>query len=133
MIVYAAAALVGLPVAAPQPEGTHLTGVALLTAPSFGYIVGFVAAAALVGWLAAHRWDRVVLRAVGAFLAGSVVIYAAGLPWLAVTVTSGLTPLLLGDLVKALLAGALLPMEWGGIGVLDARKQSRRVVPFPWP
>jgi biotin transport system substrate-specific component len=135
MIVYAAAGLLGLPVAAPQPDGSHLTGTALFAAPSFGYIVGFVFAAALVGWLAGRAWDRRVPKALVAFAAGSLTIYAFGLPWLAVvlsnlgvpqdqllsaTLTNGILPFLVGDLIKAVLAGLLLPLVWRGVRAVDA-------------
>lgn len=137
LVLYAALGLLGLPVAAPQPDGSHLTGTALFAAPSFGYIVGFVFAAAVVGWLAQRRWDRRVPKAVIAFAAGSVTIYAFGLPWLAVvlsnlgvpsgdllsaTLANGLVPFLIGDLVKAVLAGLLLPLVWRGVRAVDARK-----------
>ncbi|GAA5030295.1 biotin transporter BioY [Microbacterium fluvii] len=135
MALYAALALAGLPVVAPQTDGSHITGLALLATPSFGYIVGFVLAAAVVGWLAARRWDRRVPRAIVAFAAGSVAIYAVGLPWLAVvlanlgvaqgdllatTLSAGLVPFVLGDIVKALVAAALLPLAWKGVRAADA-------------
>ncbi len=118
--LYAVVGLLGAPISAPQADGSHLTGLAWLAAPSFGYVVGMVLAAALVGWLAALRWDRNVLKALVAFVAGEVVIYLIGLPWLAVVTSAtteqtfawGLTPFLIGDAVKAIIAGALLPAAW---------------------
>jgi len=121
--LYALVGLLGAPVAAPGADGGHLTGLAWLAAPSFGYVIGMVLAAALVGWLAQLKWDRRVWLAVIAFLAGEVVIYAVGLPWLAAVTQGspeqvlawGLTPFLLGDLIKALIAGALLPAGWWAV------------------
>lgn len=123
--LYALLGLVGLPVFAPQADGSHLTGLAALAAPSFGYIVGFVAAAAIVGWFAQLEWDRKVLKTFVALVAGTVVIYAFGLTWLAVvlagfgvedvlgtTIATGLVPFLVGDALKAVLAAALLPASW---------------------
>jgi biotin transport system substrate-specific component len=88
-------------------------------------MIGFVLAAALVGWLAQKQWDRKVLGTIGAFLAGTVVIYSVGLPWLSValgqlgypndlnaTLQAGLYPFIPGDLIKALVAGGLLPLAW---------------------
>jgi biotin transport system substrate-specific component len=135
--LYAVLGLVGLPVGAPQADGSHLTGAALFASPTFGYIVGFVLAAAVVGALAERTWDRRIPRALVAFVAGSLVIYAVGLPWLAVvlatlgvpqgqlfaaTIQGGLLPFLVGDAIKAVFAGLLLPFVWKGVKALDARK-----------
>jgi biotin transport system substrate-specific component len=78
-----------------------------------------------LGWFAKLAWDRKVLKAFIAFLVAEAIIYACGLPVLAAylavngipadagTVFSlGLTPFIVGDLIKALLAGALLPLTW---------------------
>ena len=110
----------GLPVFA---EGG--AGLAKVLGPTGGYMIGFVLAAALVGWLAQREWDRKVLGTIGAFLAGTVVIYAVGLPWLSValgqlgypndlsaTLQAGLYPFIPGDILKALIAGGLLPFAW---------------------
>ena len=98
----------------------HQSGWDILTGPTGGYIVGFVLAAVLTGFLAQQRWDRHFNSAVAAMLSGNVVIYAVGLPWLAVkidagledTLEAGLYPFVLGDLLKLYLAGALLPAAW---------------------
>jgi biotin transport system substrate-specific component len=132
MGLYLVLGLVGLPVFTPQADGSHLTGLAAVGGPTGGYLVGFVLAAALVGWLSQREWDRRVLRTVVAFLAGTVVIYAVGLPWLYValdglgtpdplgyTALHGLLVFLPGDALKALAAGALLPLAWR-IGRRDA-------------
>lgn len=121
--LYAVVGLLGVPISAPTIDGGHLTGLAWLAAPSFGYVVGMVLAAALVGWLAQLKWDRRIWLALAAFLAGEVVIYSVGLPWLAVVTHGtpeqvlawGLTPFLVGDLVKALIAGAMLPAAWWAV------------------
>ncbi|MGA9597541.1 MAG: biotin transporter BioY [Acidimicrobiia bacterium] len=85
-----------------------------------GFLIGFVAAAWIVGKLAENRQDRAVSTAVPAFLTGTIVIYLFGLPWLAHTVgvswvraaELGLAPFVLGDLLKAVLAGLALPAVW---------------------
>lgn len=92
-------------------------GVAGFPAYTFGYLLGFVAAAALVGWLAERGAARTPWGTLGAMFAGTIVIYAFGVPWLAsalggnwaAAVASGLTPFLLTDALKALIAAALLP------------------------
>jgi biotin transport system substrate-specific component len=89
-------------------------GLAVLWGPTGGYLIGFAAAAYLVGWLVERGWDRSPLTAAGAMLAGSGLIYACGLSWLAVLVgwqhalPLGLYPFLVGDAVKIALAAALL-------------------------
>ena len=95
-----------------------------LAAPSFGYLVGFVFAAALVGWLAAAGWDRTPARTVATMVLGNLVIYAFGLPWLTANLGVGLatglrlgvTPFLAGDALKVLLAAGLLPGAWALVG-----------------
>jgi biotin transport system substrate-specific component len=127
--LYAVLGLVGLPVFAPQDDGSHLTGFLALSAPSFGYIVGFVFAAALVGWLSERTWDRKFLKALATFVGGSVVVFVFGLPWLAVvtgatlleTYQWGLEPFIVGGIIKAIIAALLLPAAWWGADKLAAR------------
>jgi len=122
LVLYAVLGLVGLPVYAPQADGSHLTGLLALAAPSFGYIIGFIPSAALVGWLAERQWDRKILKAIVTFVAGSVVVFAIGLPWLAVvlhtdlptTLQYGLYPFIIGGIIKAAIAAGLLPLAWWG-------------------
>jgi biotin transport system substrate-specific component len=113
--VYIFVGALGAPVYAEQTHGWDV-----LTGPTGGYIVGFVLAAALTGFLARERWDRRFSSAVAAMLSGNVVIYLVGLPWLAAkidtgledTLEAGLYPFVVGDLLKLYLAGALLPAAW---------------------
>ena len=94
------------------------------TGATGGYLVGFVVAAAVIGHLAERRQDRSVVTAVPAFIAGSVIIYLFGLTWLAHSLDVGsaramelgLTPFVLGDLLKATLAGVALPVAWRLVG-----------------
>ena len=129
MALYLAIGLVGLPVFAPQPNGSHVNGIAALLGSTGGYLIGFILAAALVGWLAQREWDRKWLRTLIAFVGGTVVIYAFGLTGLYIflnnlhvpnvfqaTLVNGLYPFLLGDALKALFAAALLPLTWRLIG-----------------
>jgi len=95
------------------------------TGATFGYFVGFVAAAVVVGVLAERHQDRALATSVPAMLTGSAVIYVCGVAWLAhsldVPVYSaeatdaidlGLAPFVVGDLIKLLLAGLLTPLAW---------------------
>lgn len=87
---------------------------------SFGYIVGYVAAAALVGTLARRRSDRNAWSTIGLATLGSLTIYACGVPWLAgflgvdlaTALTLGVLPFLIGDALKILAMSALLPTTW---------------------
>ena len=95
-------------------------GTDTLSAPSFGYIVGFLFAAALVGRLAAGGFDRTPVRVVLTMVAGNLLIYAFGLPWLMASIHVGLakgldlgvTRFLPGDALKIALAAGLLPAAW---------------------
>jgi len=92
----------------------------VVTGATGGYLVGFIVSAAVVGYLAERQQDRAVRTAVPAFFVGSVVIYAFGVPWLAVSLglsgaealRLGLVPFIVGDLVKIVLAGLALPAAW---------------------
>jgi biotin transport system substrate-specific component len=85
-----------------------------------GYLIGFVFAAALTGWLAEKGWDRRFGGAVLAMILGSAVIYAFGVPWLAAAigvsleeaVVLGMTPFVIVDLLKLLAAAAIFPISW---------------------
>lgn len=92
-------------------------GWATLGGPTGGYLVGFVVAATLIGYLAERGWDRSFGRTALAMLLGTVAIYAFGLLWLGqfvdglqATLAVGLLPFLAGDAIKLALAVALLPV-----------------------
>ena len=112
LVLYAVAGVAGVPWFAGHSSG--------YASASFGYIVGFVAAAVLCGYLAGRGADRSVLRSLPAMIAAEVVIYAFGLTWLAIdlhlgasaTIAAGLTPFLAGDAIKAAIAAGLLPAAW---------------------
>jgi biotin transport system substrate-specific component len=107
----------------------HSSGWSVVSSASGGYIVGFVLAAALAGFLAERRWDRQFSSAVAAMLTGNVVIYLVGLPWLAIvlnadlnrTLEYGLYPFVPGDLLKLYLAAAVLPGAWRVVGWIERR------------
>ena len=93
--------------------------------PSFGYIIGFIIAASLIGRLAEKGWDRNILLTALALFVGSIAIYAFGLPWLHFsfadmtvgrTLEWGLWPFIPGDTLKLLVAAGALPGAWALIG-----------------
>ncbi|MFF4248441.1 biotin transporter BioY [Streptomyces sp. NPDC001822] len=91
---------------------------------SFGYVLGMLLAATVVGGLARRGGDRSVLRTAGTMAVGSLIIYAVGVPYLALStgmsfgaaVAAGLVPFLIGDALKAALAMGALPASWKLIG-----------------
>lgn len=115
MLLYGVLGVAGLPWFAG-----HAGGTTILSSASFGYIIAYPVAAALIGWLASRGFDRNPVRTAVMMIAGSIVIYAGGLPWLMVNLHVGLarglhlgvTPFLPGDAVKALAAALLLPATW---------------------
>ncbi|MET7457095.1 biotin transporter BioY [Streptomyces sp. NPDC005574] len=112
LALYALAGVVGVPWFA---SGTSGAG-----AVSFGYVLGMVLASAAVGALAGRGADRSVLRTAVTMLLGEAIVYAVGVPYLALSaglsasaaIAAGLTPFLLGDALKAALAMGLLPSAW---------------------
>ncbi len=113
ILAYLAEGSAGLPFFA---GGAH--GFAQVTGPTGGYLVGFLAAAFVVGWLAERGWVRDVPHAVAAMLAGEVAIYVFGLAWLSRYVPAsqllalGLTPFIPGDAIKLAAAAIVLPTGW---------------------
>jgi len=113
--LYVAVGVAGLPVFTGGASGW-----AYFTGATAGYLVGFVVASAVVGTLARRGLDRRVPGAAVAFAVGSVVIYLFGVPWLMhVTgmplreaLVAGAGVFVVGDLIKAAAAGALLPAAW---------------------
>ncbi len=93
--------------------------------PTGGYLVGFVAAAYVTGWLAERGWGRRAGTTLLAMLLGNAIIYAFGLPWLTLAVgveralPLGLYPFILGDLLKLALATTLLPSGWKALGMKE--------------
>ncbi|MBM3580609.1 MAG: biotin transporter BioY [Alphaproteobacteria bacterium] len=107
---------IGLPVFAGTPEKG--IGLPYMLGPTGGYLVGFVAAAWLAGWLAEKGWDRTFLKATAVNFVATVVVFVFGLAWLvpmygfSKSVAVGVTPFLLSSAFKIVLGGALLPAAW---------------------
>ncbi len=119
-ILYLGLAVAGLPVLAPQPDGTHVIGTQVFQMASFGYVVGFIVASFAVGKLSERGLSKSILGTTFTMLIGNVVIYTAGLinlknvtgaDWSQVFAW-GLTPFLIGDLIKVVIAANLLPATW---------------------
>ena len=111
--LYLACGALGLPFFAGGASG-----LAYMSGPTLGYLVGFLAAAYVTGLLAERGLDRKVSTAVLAFLAGQAVIYLFGIAWLTMllglqkALMAGLVPFLLGDALKIGAAALALPAAW---------------------
>lgn len=113
--LYVLLGLVGLPFFAEGKGGT-----AVILGARGGYLIGFIVAGAVVGRLAELGWDRRIGGALAMMLIGSTIIYAVGLPWLMVvtgyplneTIAKGLTPFVIADALKLVLAAVLFPVAW---------------------
>lgn len=102
------------------------SGLAYMMGGTGGYLVGFVLAAGVLGWLARKGWDRGVAKTAGAMLIGNAIIYVPGLLWLghlyagskgwATVLDWGLWPFLAGDALKLALAALILPLAWKAVG-----------------
>jgi biotin transport system substrate-specific component len=124
--LYLLVGVVGLPVFASGSSGwSEVSGA------TGGYLVGMLLAAALVGLLAERKWDRNLSSSITSMLTGSVVIYVCGLAWLyhelpnatfASTLSAGLYPFVVGDMLKLYLAGAALPGAWALVRKVKGEK-----------
>jgi biotin transport system substrate-specific component len=129
LLLYVMVALLGLPV---LPGGR--AGLAVLAGPTAGFLLGMIPGAVVTGWLALvlnrdgklktgsslheafqsnPKW-QIVRYALAAMLGGIVLVYAIGIPWLALVTKMGLTKacwammvFLPGDLLKALVAAVV--------------------------
>ena len=112
-----------LPVYADGAQGWHVVWGA-----TGGYIVGFVIAAGVIGYLAERGVDRRVAFAFLAFCFGQLVIFGIGVPWLKVStdmawgdaIHDGFAIFILGGLIKAALGGVLTPLAWLGVKKLES-------------
>ena len=138
LALYAVLGGMGLPIFSDAESGWSV-----FAGTTGGYIVGFIASAAIVGWAAERSWDRGWYKPIVTFIGGSLVVFAFGLPWLAwslsalpaevlielfgtsdllqATLIAGFYPFIIGGLIKAGIAAALLPALWA------ATKRSQRV------
>jgi biotin transport system substrate-specific component len=117
-----------------QGSTAELNGVAYMMGATGGYLVGYVLAVLVMGLLARRGWDRSVLWMALAMLIGNAILYVPGLAWLhhliaagmfrpesyasawEQTLAWGLTPFVIGDLMKLAVAALLLPAAWRLVG-----------------
>lgn len=131
LLTYMLAGLAGLPVFAGFSGS-----IAALASPSFGFIIGFIPAAMVAGYAAQRAWDRRPLLAFAAFVGASVVPFLVGVPYMAFILNgvmdaglsfeqilaAGVTPFIVGGVIKAAVAAALIPLAWRGVTALERRR-----------
>jgi len=125
VLAYIAEGMLGFPVFANTPPA--IASPAYLLGPTGGFIIGFLVIAAIVGYAADRGWDRSIGKLFAAMVVGEVVMMAMGFAWLAwfATLSSGatglggakafaggVTPFILGDLLKIALAALAIPAIW---------------------
>ena len=130
MLVYLGTGIAGIPVFAPSGA---------IAGASRGYLLGFVAAALIVGLLVERGWGRNPLKLAAAMLAGEVAIYAFGLSWLAFYIPAtelvdrtrlavvfdwGLQDFIIGDTIKLVLAALGVPLLWVWIRRLKGQDET---------
>lgn len=152
LLLYMAEGCVGL-LWASREDGFKVfaggaNGWEVIAGPTGGYIIGFVVAAFVVGWLSERGFDRNPLSAVVAMASGNVIVYVFGLPWLdhffpGQALEFGLYPFVLGDSAKLLLAASILPAGWAvlryvpgyesALPALSGELRAREYrLPLPW-
>jgi len=112
---YLIVGFLGAPVFA---SGAH--GLSRITGATGGYLVGMLLASLLTGYLAGRKWDQKVLTVIPTMILGDLVIFGAGLYWLhhsihatwATTFKLGLTPFILGEVIKIAIASTAMPTLW---------------------
>ena len=121
MLLYLAEGAAGLPFFAQGGGMIHLVG------PTAGYLWSYPVAAFVVGWLCEKGLDRSFFTSILAMLPSTLIIYAAGVSWLAIVgiptphgldhslytaFLGGMLPFIPGDLIKLAIAAGLLPSAW---------------------
>ncbi|MBO6853286.1 MAG: biotin transporter BioY [Marivivens sp.] len=106
-------------------SSAEVSGLAYMMGGTGGYLVGYVLATVALGYAARRSWDRTLLGMALALIVGNVLIYLPGLAWLSALYSDasfsqilawGLTPFLVGDVLKLALAALLVPGIWTLIG-----------------
>ncbi|NNB95659.1 biotin transporter BioY [Corallococcus exiguus] len=114
-VAYLLLGAVGLPFFAKGASGWGA-----LAGPTGGFLVGFLPAAFLVGLAARHGYDRRWWTAVPLFLAGQLLVLLIGVSWLhlkagldfATAFQKGFVPFIPGGVLKAVIAGVIIPLAW---------------------
>ena len=121
--IYLLAGIVGAPVFAGASFGIEK-----ITGATGGYLIGMLITTYVLGLLAKRRLDQKFLTALPSMLLGNVIIFSCGIIWLqhftgkdwTWTINAGLTPFIVGEILKIAIAGTSLPILWR---LINAKKQ----------
>ena len=115
LFFYLIAGIAGAPVFT-----NHSSGLSHLSGATGGYLVGMLVASAITGFLAGRKWDQRISTVIPTMILGNLVIFGFGLIWLKQftgqswnwTISKGLTPFILGEILKIAIASTALPSLW---------------------
>ena len=113
--LYLLVGIAGVPVFA---NGSH--GLDRIAGATGGYLIGMLVATFVLGQLARFRLDQKFLTALPSMLIGTITTFLFGLVWLhqytgqswGWTINAGLTPFIVGEVLKIAIAGTSLPTIW---------------------
>jgi biotin transport system substrate-specific component len=128
VLAYLIAGASGLPVFSGTPEKG--IGLLYMMGPTGGFLIGFLLAAAVVGYLGERGFDRSFLGTAVAMILGHIVITLCGVVWLAhafgitKAIEVGLTPFLASSALKTLLGIVAMPLVWKLLGRRNPARQA---------
>jgi biotin transport system substrate-specific component len=96
------------------------SGIERIVGPTGGYLVGMLISSLVLGALAGRKWDQKIKTVIPTMIIGNSIIFAVGLLWLnqytgqswSWTFEKGLTPFILGEVLKIAIASTALPAVW---------------------
>ena len=104
-------------------SSAEANGLTYMLGGTGGYLIGYCFAIILLGYVAKRGWDKNILKLGIALIFANMLIYAPGLLWLGQIygwdqpiIAWGLTPFIIGDLLKLALTASLVPLIWKLIG-----------------
>jgi biotin transport system substrate-specific component len=116
VLLYLVEGALGLPVFAGP-----VAGPAYMAGPTGGFLLGFLAAAVVTGFMAERGWNRSGLRILAMMTAGHVVLFAFGLAWLCSLMplgaawAAGVAPFVAATVLKTALAAAIMQAAWAAM------------------
>ena len=116
---YLLAGIAGAPIFAPSATSPN-HGIDRIVGATGGYLVGMLVASFVLGYLADRKADQKFRTSFPALLLGDLIIFTLGLTWLhasldltwAATFKAGLTPFILGEVLKIAITATSLPLVW---------------------
>jgi len=122
-LFYLLAGIAGAPVFAGASHGLEK-----ITGATGGYLIGMMVATYFLGILAKRQMDQKFLTALPAMLFANAIIFMFGVTWLhdftgkdwAWSINAGLTPFIIGEILKIAIAGTSLPILWR---IVNAKKK----------